>query len=936
MTSLDDHKPPAGSLNILHHNARSLVPKLTYYTSLPFVQNYDVISFGETWLRPAHPDSLVAIPNFTLYRCDRHCGRKSTGGGIAVYVRSTIEVEVLANLPSLPAGIDAVWLRITTGSGRRTIIGSIYSPPDMDKSALIQGLSLILDNAAFDNSEMVITGDLNINWNRASKSRDELIELADDHNLHQVLSGLSYVAASGNESLLDLGFVSRSLVINQSSILTVDPSISDHYATSMSLCLRKERAPKRLITTRNTRRALPFILHEGQVPQIGLLSQVRQLDCSTAQASLLEDWVLSVFDRHAPLKTIRVRPDSPRWLTPALKRLVASKKRFFKQVTKLGTRTDDNWAQYKKFRNYVHLELQQARKCYYSSKLSADSSSFYKQVNTLLGRKPTKTDVLKLEKGDGTVLDDPASVANHLNSFFTNLSTPNPTATPVKSSHLPLVGFSFRPVDETEVRTHLRKLDPKKCGGIQCVPASVYKCLEPTVVPALTAIINTSLSNSEFPEIYKHALVTPIFKKGTKTDPSNYRPISSLPILSKVVESVMNKQMHAYLASNSLLSAKQFGFRQGVSTEHMLLTICNNHLSQLDSRAPKYIAQLGLDVRKAFDTVDHELLSVKLTSYFHFSENAAMLLRSYLSNRLQTMRVNNHLSEALPIKKGVPQGSILGPLLFNLMVNDMLTTHSNILSYADDTILFDTSNTEERALALVEARFKRLQSWYIANGLSLCPEKTTCIVFCNRPSSVTSLTLDNHTIRIQPHIKLLGVWLDSKLSFSHHIHNTTSVARSTIYALRKIRPYLNTEQCKLIYTSIIRPKLEYCSSLFLTITKSLNTKLERAQNKAIRIICRAPPIFSINDARPLVDLPTLASRRSHTFSKRIKALYFSESTDSVLLILMSASTKSYQRSLRSHCNLSLPAANSKFGLQTFTYQAIKAIKTDLPPVQFYT
>ena len=935
MSPLDTHNPPTGSLNILHHNSRSLAPKLQYYTGLAHLEQYDVLSFSETWLKPAVPDPLIAIPNYALFRCDRHCGRKATGGGVAVYVRSSLEVEELTGLPDLLAGVDVVWLRVTCAR-RKLVVGTMYSPPDIDKAAFIASLSAVFDHSSFDNADVVLVGDININWNGPSSGKQQLVELANDQNLDQVFSGLSYVAASGRESLLDLGFVSRTVSVRQARILTVDPYISDHYATSLSLCVQKQRPPKRLITSRNIKKALPDIFSMGQEQDRDLLSQVGQLHSSSDQAALLEDWVLRVFDHYAPQKTIRLRPESPQWLTPELKKLVACKNRFFKTVNNNPNMTDKNWSQYKKFRNHVHSKLKQSRRAYHATQMSHDTSSFYKQVNTLLGRKPASHEIKSLRTPDGAEINDPASVAEYLNTFFTTLPTPDVTAAPKPSIQPPSAPFSFQPVTEAEVRAQLLKLDSKKRGGLRGIPAAVYKCLASTVVPALTMVVNTSFRTDDFPDAYKHAMVTPIFKKGNRTDPSNYRPISSLPILSKVIESLMNRQIHFYLHTHSLLSAKQFGFRQGVSTEHMLLTLCESHLQHLDSRTPKYIAQLGIDVRKAFDTVHHGLLLTKLESMFHFSENARLLVQSYLQDRTQTMRCGSSTSSSSPISKGVPQGSIIGPLLFNLMVNDMLETRTNILSYADDTILYGISNTQSSAIADVTARFGELQDWYSANGLSLCPEKTKCIVFSNRLTESMSFKLDNHDIRTEPSVKLLGVWLDSRLTFSHHIDWCTTAARSTIYALRRIRPFLNTDQCKLIYTSIIRPKLEYCSALFTSISKSLSTKLERTQNKAIRIICRAPSIFSVNHARPIVGLHTLASRRSHTFSRRIRSIYFSETHDSILYPLMTANAMSHKLSLRSRCNLSLPSVYSKFGLQTFTYQAIKVVQNDQPPLLFTT
>ena len=311
-------------------------------------------------------------------------------------------------------------------------------------------------------------------------------------------------------------------------------------------------------------------------------------------------------------------------------------------------------------------------------------------------------------------------------------------------------------------------------------------------------------------------------------------------------------------------------------------------------------------------------------------------MESYLTDRSQSMRVSSNISEPMRISMGVPQGSILGPLLFNNMVNDMLDEHGDVLSYADDTILFATGDTQAGAMDCVISHFNRIQQWYSANGLSLCPEKTKCIIFSNRDICPVPVNLNGHSLEIQPHVKLLGIWLDSKLTFAHHISVITNTANSSICALRKIRSFLDRDQTKQIYTSIVRPKLEYCSGLFLNIARSLSIKLELSQNRAVRTICKAPSIFSVNDARPLIGLHTLSSRRNHTFSKRMKALYFSDRPNKALYNLLTKTSFSHNLSLRTKCNLSLPAVNSHFGTQRFTYQGIKALKSAEPPLQFKT
>ena len=361
------------------------------------------------------------------------------------------------------------------------------------------------------------------------------------------------------------------------------------------------------------------------------------------------------------------------------------------------------------------------------------------------------------------------------------------------------------------------------------------------MVPALTIIINNSLNQCTFPTLYEEALVTPIYKKGDPSSPGNYRPISSLPILSKVFEKILSSQLTNHFETNQLLSSHQFGFRKNTSSEHMLLYFTDKLREALDNNSPCHIATLSLDIKKAFDSVHHSLLLNKLEHLFYLSHPMLSLLSSYLTDRTQIMKIANTLSAPKSITKGVPQGSILGLLLFNTMINDLLTTYPTTLSYADDTNIYFISDTPTSAIQGIQSAFSAVQAWYTSNGFSLNVGKTTCMLFSNRNHPhPADLTLLNETIPISSELPLLGVVLDPRLTMKSHITKLVSKSSSLLYFLRKARPLLTTPQATTIYCSYIRPILEYCSTLLVKLPKQSISTIEHIQNNAIRIICKAP------------------------------------------------------------------------------------------------
>ena len=548
-----------------------------------------------------------------------------------------------------------------------------------------------------------------------------------------------------------------------------------------------------------------------------------------------------------------------------------------------------------------------------------------------------RSQIASITSSSGHSLSDPQEIATELNHFFTNISAPEVDLKDFTLGKSPVGGskqpshFSISPTTEQEVASALSNLDPSKRGGVAQIPASVYQRLAPTVVPCLTQIINLSLSTSTFPKIYKQALVTPIFKKGDPSLPGNYRPISSLPILSKIFEKILNEQLIDHLNRNNLLSEKQFGFRKGVSTEQLILAITDQFNLVLDSKSPQYIAHLSLDVRKAFDSVHHDLLLHKLRSLFFFSDSAVDLFRSYLSKRSQCMKLGSLVSVSLPISKGVPQGSVLGPLLFNLMVNDLLSSHRYIFSYADDTLVFRSGATAVAALEAASLAFSDLVSWYRGNGLGLCPQKTICMLYSNRvvPSGL-QVQVDGCFISVQSTARVLGFTLDSRLSHVSHVQRLVRETSNSLYALRKIRSFITKSDALIVYKSMIRSKLEYCSNvLYCSSRSSVVLDLEKCQNRAVRVVCgvstnSASNSFSVSNAREGLGLTTLVLRRNSRFKRFVQRLLAGKGSSYLQSLVTNCGRHSV--SLRNRCSYVLPSVRSCYGKNRFVFRAISILK----------
>ena len=406
-----------------------------------------------------------------------------------------------------------------------------------------------------------------------------------------------------------------------------------------------------------------------------------------------------------------------------------------------------------------------------------------------------------------------------------------------------MTSFSFSLVDPTEVNKIIKAFKPKTSSGNDGLSMKLLKLIKDPILPSLTVLINQSLATGIFPDKFKIAKITPLIKKPNIFEIDNFRPISLLASFSKVVEKCVFNQLYMYFEKNKLLFGSQYGYRQKHSTETACLELVDRIMNHLDSGETPFC--FFLDLSKAFDTLDHTILLKKL-KYYGVQGTTLSWFQSYLSNRVQFVDIDGIKSKPKCIKTGVPQGSILGPLLFIIYMNDInkATDKFEALLYADDTSLssilktvwkkdaHDTSININKELMLIH-------DWLLANKLSLNISKTKFMIFRypqKPPKSLPNLDIhiDGHKLEKVSNFDFLGLTINETLSWKHHIEKICTKISKVIGIMSRCKRYLQSSVMHKIYNSLILSRINYGITCWGFDTK----RIYKLQKKALRVICK--------------------------------------------------------------------------------------------------
>ena len=841
--------------SVLHINIASLQAHIDDLKQLLVLLNYsfDVIGISETKLKVnVKPSTNIEIDGYNL----ENTPTQTHFGGVALYVKKCYDSKLRTDLSSsVEQMAESVFIEIEQNRSKNILIGCFYRHHTPLSDFNDSFLKNVLNKISKEKSKTcILLGDWNANLLDYDnhEATEDFYELLSSYSFQPLILQPSRVTAR-SATLIDNIFVNDLAVSSTGGNIVT--SISDHYPQfSLLDILKKDKE----IPKSYKKRSYKNFNHREFRSELLNINWTKLFENKSSEDSFnaFIKEIDKLLDEMAPIKVLtnkESKSEGKPWITTGILKSIHDRDKLHKRYLK-ETNKDRKAALFHKFktkRNIITLLLRRSKADYYANYFAKNKTNIketWKGIKKLINlNSKSKSNINKIKTSNGYATDK-KDIATEFNDFFSTVGSKIDNKTPktnkIFTDYLKEKNdrnqLFLKAIESHEVLNLINQLVDTKACGPSSIPNKLLKEHKEIFSNLLTTLINKSFSDGTFPEMLKLANLTPIHKK--KAHCNNYRPISLLSNISKIYEKAYHVQIYEFLEDNNVIYDLQFGFRKKHSTDHALLSITENIKNKLDNNT--FTCGVFIDLEKAFDTVNHKILLKKL-EYYGINGIAKCWLTDYLTNRKQRVKIENEFSDYKSITCGVPQGSILGPLLFLIYINDMhqVTKYSTLYHFADDTNLLYSHKDIRKLRKAVNSDLKLVFQWLCANRLSLNIDKTEFIVFKSPRKSINeriTLKLNGKNIFESKKLRYLGLIVDSHMTWKYHISELRKKLGQIIgiiFNLKKIKAPLHT--LRSVYFALFQSYMCYGLCVWGQTKKSNFNKIEMMQKKVIRLITDA-------------------------------------------------------------------------------------------------
>lgn len=802
--------------------------------------NEDIVILTECWLPKCN--NLPSLGDYDSYKTTQYINQSD---GVVAYVKNSVSVRVYE-----PQNVAEMSCLVIIAQEETAFVCIYRSPSIIKTDTFLDSLNRVLSDLKHY-KQIVMVGDINIDiklGNKDNRSSDYLD-----------LLGIHGLLPSHNLPTHDNNCLDHSCVRLISTVDTIicTSTVADHSCIILSFNKNIDRGnPKQKKLKKIDYKAIVAELQ--QINWKELLSNLTSNDATERFITTIREKMKN----HTSTIIVQSKTRSLKpWVTPGLIRCIRNRDRLYKRMKKDPSNVIIKIS-YLRYRNTCNKILKNLKNLYFQKEMQRHKYNVKKQwgcIKKLCYLEKNKVNCQELLNCKPNTEDS----LNYINNYFinvgnklaneilakNNLNEHDLAKTTTDEQH-PISSFVLLPTDEAEVRSTILSLKNSSATGWDDLPSKLYKSGVDALCAPITAICNSCFNEGVFPDALKRSVVIPIFKTGERDDIANYRPISLLPTLSKIIEKLINKRLKNYLESNNLLSENQYGFRDQKSTTDAIQRVISKIVSNLDSNR-KALA-IFLDLAKAFDTVSIPILLKKLEN-IGIRGKQLDLFTHYLKNRRQSVLIGEHRSAEECVSFGVPQGSILGPTLFLIYINQMCNTRlrdAEIITFADDTVLVFTGDNWEDVNQKATEGFGVINNWLKNNLLTLNIGKTKHMIFTIRGN--TQPTHD--AINIQAHncggnlpcncpqiirtssIKYLGLLVDNNLNWKEHVSALAGRVRKLMFIFKTLRNICDKQQLISVYYALCQSVISYGITCWGGCPKSTLLKLERAQRGILKLM----------------------------------------------------------------------------------------------------